>query len=44
MPLKLRGKTLTPKEHRQWKHVQAKTGSAKAAMAAVLKSRRKKGK
>ena len=48
MPRKLGNKKLTPKEHRQWKHVyaSAKSGGATspggAATAAVKKSRRKK--
>ncbi len=42
MPRKLDGKRLTAKEHRQWKHVMKKTGSAAAATAAVKKSRRKR--
>jgi len=40
MPKKLHGKTLSAKEHRQWKHVRAKTGSHAAATAAVVKSRK----
>jgi hypothetical protein len=40
MPRKLDGKTLSEKEHRQWKHVKRKTGSAAKATAAVQRARR----
>ena len=39
MPRKLHGKELTAKEHRQWKHVKAKTGSGAQATGAVLNAR-----
>lgn len=42
MPKSLKGRKLTTKEHRQFKHVLRKTGSGAAATAAVQKSRRKK--
>ncbi len=44
MPKKLDGKTLTAKQHRQWKHVMERTGSAAKATAAVRKSMKRKGK
>lgn len=44
MPKSIGGKKLTPKQHRQWKHVFDKTGSGAAATSAVKKSMRKKGK
>lgn len=40
MPKKIDGRRLTAKEHRQWKHVRQRTGSAAAATAAVKKGRR----
>ena len=41
MPAKIDGKPLTNKEHRQWKHVRQKTGSAAKATNAVKRSRRR---
>jgi len=38
MPKKLHGKKLTPREHRQWKHVDGDRPAQ--ATAAVLKSRK----
>lgn len=42
MPPKLDGKKLTSREHRQYKHVYAKTGSRAKATQAVRRSRRGK--
>lgn len=44
MPKKIHGKKLTPKQHRQWKHIYDATGSGAQATAAVKKSMRKKKK
>jgi len=44
MPQKLHGKTLTEKEHRQWKHVFDATHDGAQVTAAVQKSRRTKKK
>ena len=38
MPKRIGGHKLTAKQHRQWKHVYASTGSGAAATAAVKKS------
>ena len=43
MPTILHGKKLTPKEHRQWRHVN-RTAGPRAATAAVKKSRAKRKK
>jgi len=40
MPKALDGKRLTRKEHKRWKHVYQRTGSAAKATAAVKRSRR----
>jgi len=42
MPKSIKGKKLTKKEHRQWKHVYESTGSGGAATAAVKRSMRKR--
>jgi len=42
MPKSLDGKQLTKKEHKQWKHVYRRTGSAAKATATVKRSRRGK--
>lgn len=44
MPEKIKGKKLTEKEHRQWKHVYDQTGSGAQATAAVKKSMAKRRK
>jgi hypothetical protein len=44
MPKSINGKKLTPKQHRQWKHVFDSTGSGAAATAVVKKSMRKSAK
>jgi len=47
MPAKLKGHKLTPKDHRQWKHVMASTGSAAQATSVVertMAARRRKRK
>ena len=42
MPKQVHGKPLTDKEHRQWKDIMATTGKPAIAMAAVLKSMKKR--
>lgn len=42
MPKKMKGKKLTPKEHRQWHHVYESTGSGAKATAVVKRSIRKR--
>jgi len=44
MPKKIGNKKLTPKQHRQWKHVFESTGSAAKATAAVKRSIKKRSK
>ena len=44
MPKKIDGKTLTPEEDRQWKHVFDSTHDGAQATAAVQKSRKTKKK
>lgn len=44
MPKSIGAKKLTAKQHRQWKHVFEKTGSAAQATAAVKKSMKSKKK
>lgn len=40
MPKTIDGRKLTAKEHRQWKHVYQRTGSAAKATSTVQRSRR----
>jgi hypothetical protein len=44
MPEKIKGKKLTAKDHRQYRHVKESTGSYAAATAVVKKTMAKRGK